>query len=137
MDLTPDSRPGKMTINVKTPTSEMESETIDPAPTLPDTPPPQSDPDPDPDAQLDNVISISSSPIHSPEIEVAELEDMDQDPNTSNWRPLEEALRDQPPPEVIEVDDMLTLVDSFPRVRERMSSHENLQMIIMMIDKCM
>lgn len=135
MDLTPDSRPSKMTINVKSPISEMESETIDPAPTLRDTPPPQSDPDPD--AHPDNVISISSSPIHSPEIEVAELEDMDQDPNTSSWRPLEEALRDQPPPEVIEVDDMLTLVDSFPRVRERMSSYENLQMIIMMIDKCM
>ena len=135
MDLTPDSRPSKMTINVKSPTSEMDFETIDPALAQPDAPQPQSDSDPD--AHPDNVISISSSPAHSPEIEVADLEDMDQDPKNSSWRPLEEALRDQESPEVIEVDDMLSLVDSFPRVRDRMTPRENLQMIIMMIEKGM
>lgn len=134
MDLSPDSRPSKMTINVKSPTSDMDAESIDPIPPPSDSRPPHSIPEPD--ANPNNVISISSSPAHSPEIEVAELEDMDQDPNTSNWRPLEEALRDQTQPEVIEVDDMLSPVDSFPCVQEKATALENLEYMILVIDRC-
>ncbi|KAJ5674990.1 uncharacterized protein N7477_004924 [Penicillium maclennaniae] len=134
MDLSPDSRPSKMTINVKSPTYDMDSESIDPASLQPDSPSPRSIPDPD--ADPNDVISISSSPAQSPEIEVAELEDMDQDPNTSSWRPLDEALRDQTQPEVIEVDDILSPVDSFPSVRENASAFENLQYMIAVIERC-
>lgn len=134
MDLSPDSRPSKMTINVKSPTCDMDSESLDRASLQPDSPSPHSIPDPD--ANLDDIISISSSPAHSPEIEVAELEDMDQDPNTSSWRPLDEALRDQTQPEVIEVDDMLSPVDSFPSVRENATAFENLQYMIALIERC-
>ncbi|KAJ5310627.1 uncharacterized protein N7443_003088 [Penicillium atrosanguineum] len=134
MDLSPDSRPSKMTINVKSPTCDMNSESIEPASLQPDSPLPHSITDPD--ANPDNVISISSSPAHSPEIEVAELEDMDQDPNTSSWRPLDEALRDQTQPEVIEVDDTLSPLDSFPSVRENATAFENLQYMIAVIERC-
>ena len=34
------------------------------------------------------VLSASSSPVHSPEIEVAEIEDMDGEPTETRWRPL-------------------------------------------------
>lgn len=135
MDVTSDSGhpASKMTINVRSPTSEVPRETFDSSPVPPVT---TSQPEsPEPDATSANVISISSSPAQSPEIEVAELEDMDQDPNTSSWRPLEEAIWDQAPPEVVEVEDMVSLVDSFPKVRDRMGARDNLNVICMMIDK--
>lgn len=44
------------------------------------TPPPQSNPPPSHD-----TISISSSPTSSPEIEIAEVEDFDQDPSQTKW----------------------------------------------------
>jgi len=86
MDETPDNArpPSKVTINVKSPTSDMTSGTGTPL----EHPGVASEPQPTLD---DAPISISSSPDHTPEIEVAELEDMDQDPNTSNWRPLGQA----------------------------------------------
>lgn len=67
--------------------------------------------------QMSAAISISSSPAHSPEIEVAEVEDMDQDPGTSNWRSLGDALREQSPPGVVQIDEPLSITDSFPRFR--------------------
>ncbi|KAI9737096.1 MAG: hypothetical protein M1834_000686 [Cirrosporium novae-zelandiae] len=38
--------------------------------------------------EVNSAISISSSPGMSPEIEVAEVEDMDQDPGETRWRSL-------------------------------------------------
>jgi len=34
------------------------------------------------------VVSVQSSPMHSPEIEVAEIEDMSDGPSLTRWRPL-------------------------------------------------
>lgn len=142
MDVTPDpdvnpapTTSNKMTINVKSPVPDMDPQPSPPPPAQPpgtDTQPQSLEPDA-PSADP-NVISISSSPDQSPEIEVAELEDMDQDPNTSSWRPLEEALRDQAPPEVVQVDEMVSLIDSFPKVREKSSARENLNKICHMIE---
>lgn len=67
--------------------------------------------------QVSAAISISSSPAQSPEIEVAEVEDMDQDPGISNWRSLGDALRDPSPPGVVQIDGDLSVTDSFPRFR--------------------
>lgn len=124
----------KMTINVKSPESEMAAEPAQSPPAHPDTVSRNQSP-PEPDATSANVISLSSSPAQSPEIEVADLEDMDQDPNTSNWRPLEQALQDEAPHEVLKVEEMTSLVDSFPRVRDKLSARENLQIICVMVEK--
>lgn len=152
MDVTPDPDPeaeqaapsNKMTINVKSPgPAKSPAPAMDPEPPQSPRPqPPGTDAQPqslEPDVPSAdaNVISISSSPAQSPEIEVAELEDMDQDPNTSNWRPLEEALREQGQPELVQVDEMASLVDSFPKVRERLSARENLNKICQMIESGM
>ena len=46
------------------------------------------------DSQVDfpstppDMVSISSSPTRSPEIEVAEVEDMDDDPAETRWKPM-------------------------------------------------
>ena len=46
----------------------------------------------DPSSKLDsspsNVISVTSSPPRSPEIEVAEIEDMNDEPGETRWKPL-------------------------------------------------
>ncbi|KAJ5898508.1 hypothetical protein N7504_008796 [Penicillium tannophilum] len=141
MDVTPDSaRPSKVTINVKSPTIDMTSEP-DPSSTQP--PPPAASPQPSTTDNTDmtpsNVISIASSPAQSPEIEVAELEDMDQDPNTSNWRPLEEALRGRAVSDVVEVEDdpedPLALIDIFPKLYDDEEARRTLQRIITMVEK--
>jgi ubiquitin carboxyl-terminal hydrolase 34 len=144
MDVTPDSaRPSKVTINVKSPFIDMAAEPENPSftqsqnPYSPATTPQPSTTD-NTDMTPSNVISIASSPTQSPEIEVAELEDMDQDPNTSSWRPLGEALRGHAVSDVVEVDDSddpLALIDHFPIMYEGQSTEENLQRIIIMIEK--
>lgn len=74
-----------------------------------------------------NPISVSSSPSspRSPEIEVAEPEDINQNPNNSNWKSLGQVVRDQDEPEVIEIQDVLPLSDSFPKVHNEMTPKEN------------
>ncbi|KAJ6006478.1 hypothetical protein N7451_004422 [Penicillium sp. IBT 35674x] len=143
MDVTPDSaRPSKVTINVKSPTIDMTSEPT-PLSTQPQPPPSATSPQPSTTDNTDmtpsNVISIASSPAQSPEIEVAELEDMDQDPNTSNWRPLEEALRGRAVSDVVEVeddpDDPLALIDIFPKLYDDEEARRTLQRIIIMVEK--
>lgn len=87
-------------------------------------------------AQSSAAISISSSPVRSPEIEVAEVEDMDQDPNTSNWRPLGEALRDQTAAEeVVQLHEQMSLTDSFPKFRGNLDLRESVEEIVNMIEK--
>lgn len=138
MDITPDlvhdSNNSKMTINVKSPMPEMAAETTQSPVELPDTSAQPQSPELDPHSA--NVISISSSPAQSPEIEVADLEDMDSDPNTSSWRPLEEALREHSQPEVGNVEEeMDSLVDSFPSVGDKLSVRESLNRLCEMIEK--
>lgn len=132
-DLVGDSNDSKMTINTKSAVPETTDETTPPSPDLPD---PSAQPETQQtDSTSTGYISISSSPAQSPEIEVAELEDMDQDPNTSSWRPLEEALREQLQTEVVNVEETDSLVDSFPRVRDRLSARESLTRISAMIER--
>lgn len=150
------SRPAsRVTINVKSPTTgsrELESGPVDdPATssssstTLPDqsssaggAPPIQSqsaDTDAVAGQASNNAISLSSSPVQSPEIEVADVEDVDQDTNTSNWKPLEEAMRDRVTPEVVQLQDQLSLTDTFPKLHEQLGLRENLDEVCAIIEK--
>ena len=150
------SRPAsRVTINVKSPTTgsrELESGPVDdPATssssstTLPDqsssaggAPPIQSqsaDTDAVAGQASNDAISLSSSPVQSPEIEVADVEDVDQDTNTSNWKPLEEAMRDRVTPEVVQLQDQLSLTDTFPKLHEQLGLRENLDEVCAIIEK--
>jgi ubiquitin carboxyl-terminal hydrolase 34 len=86
-------------------------------------------------AHSSTAISITSSPVQSPEIEVADLEDMDQDPNTSQWRPLGEALREQNTTDVVEVHEPFSLADQFPKLRGNPDLRESLEETVSMIEK--
>ena len=90
--------PSRVTINVRTPVrpSSTTNSIIGPEPDSAGPPARPHDPgtagadnDMERPAEDDGngpkAISISSSPTRSPEIEVAEVEDMDQDPNESRW----------------------------------------------------
>jgi ubiquitin carboxyl-terminal hydrolase 34 len=125
MDEAPDSGnpANKVTINTKSPLNTMASD-------LPPSDPELSGSDlellPDTDP-APNPISLSSSPSspRSPEIEVAEPEDINQDPKLSNWKPLGQVVRDQDEPEVIEIQDVAPLSDSFPKVHTELTAREN------------
>ena len=117
----------KVTINMKSPTSdadpaELQIDHNEKLLTDTDGPP--------------HVIALSSSPStpRSPEIEVAEPEDMDQDPASSNWRPLEHAVQDQEDPDVIEIQDTITLADTFPKLDEDFRHRENFKALGEMIE---
>ncbi|EGC41797.1 ubiquitin carboxyl-terminal hydrolase [Histoplasma capsulatum var. duboisii H88] len=82
---------------------------------------------PDLTSHAQTAISITSSPSRSPEIEVAEVEDMDQDPSTSNWRSLEDALREEP--DLVHMHDEVSLAESFPRLRQDCDVREAIEEI--------
>ncbi|KAF7719522.1 Ubiquitin carboxyl-terminal hydrolase [Penicillium ucsense] len=135
MDTSPDqTRPAKVTINVKSPLSDKSpSPDTDTETTMRGTPPISeiisARPDP---SELhttpSDVISISSSPAQSPVILAEDPEDMDE-----NWRPLEEAIQDD---DVVQLRGLIpTLVESFPQVRENASPLENMHRIVAMIQK--
>ncbi|EED21875.1 ubiquitin C-terminal hydrolase, putative [Talaromyces stipitatus ATCC 10500] len=86
-------------------------------------------------AQSSTAISISSSPSRSPEIEVAEVEDMDQDPNTSRWRPLGEAVQEQSSAEIVQVHEQFSLADQFPKLRGNPDLRESLEETASIIEK--
>ncbi|KAI2787888.1 hypothetical protein POX_f08270 [Penicillium oxalicum] len=129
MDTSPDqTRPAKVTINVKSPTSETDASNPrrdlpsvhDTTSTRPDLTEARATPS--------DIISISSSPTQSPVIQAGEPEDMDE-----NWRPLEEAIQED---EVVQLRGLVpSLVDSFPRVRENLSAQDNLHRIVAIIQK--
>ncbi|KAJ6172641.1 hypothetical protein N7470_001708 [Penicillium chermesinum] len=119
MDVTADqARPSKVTINMKSPTSDMASESATQASQDTTT---FNAPHPEPD----NVISVSSSPVNSPEIEVAEPEDMDQDPRISTWQSVEMAYT-----------SAADLLDEFPKLRDNTSALDNLTRITQLVHKC-
>jgi len=61
------------------------------------------------DTSSPNVISVGSSPQRSPEIEVAEIEDMNDDPGETRWQPLTRQTR------VVEAKNIQdNLIASFP-----------------------
>jgi ubiquitin carboxyl-terminal hydrolase 34 len=126
-----------MTINMKSPTSADKQPTA-----TEDTPTEGPDADADASARTTggqplNVVSLSSSPAQSPEIEVAELEDMDQDPNTTNWKSLGEALRDPLVADVVQLREQVHLPDSFPVLDQDREPRENLEEICLYIEKGM
>lgn len=70
----------------------------------------------EPPGDATKVISISSSPARSPEIEVAEVEDMDQDPNETRWTSVVNIMGDSGTVDAL----LLTfpLSDRYPTLRD-------------------
>ena len=66
------------------------------------------------DSSPSNVISVTSSPPHSPEIEVAEIEDMNDDPGETRWKPLISATS------LMDAKDIQqSVLEEFPYLGER------------------
>ena len=123
----------RVTINMKSPKSiDMSSETLDSSPdgAAPRTQSPEVDGN-----NASAAISVSSSPAQSPEIEVAEVEDMDHDPNASNWKSLGEALRDRANAEVVQLHDQYSLADTFPKFHDNLEQPGSLEQIALIIEK--
>ncbi|KAL4968635.1 putative ubiquitin C-terminal hydrolase [Aspergillus stella-maris] len=128
---TPNRPASRMTINMKSPTTPGNPPTASQENEVPDV---DSSP-PSTAEQPTNVVSISSSPAQSPEIEVAELEDMDQDPNTTSWKSLGEALRDPSMPDVVELRDHIYLPEEFPALDQDREPRENIEDACSAIEK--
>ena len=80
----------------------------DDAPSRPDDPPNKSNSSPS------NVISVTSSPPHSPEIEVAEIEDMNDEPGETRWKSLISATS------LMDAKDIQqSVLEEFPYLGER------------------
>ena len=73
------------------------------------------------DSPSSNVISVSSSPPRSPEIEVAELEDMNEESGETRWRPLVSMVDAK--------DTQAALLDAFPYA----DRHGNLRQTVSLI----
>lgn len=122
----------KVTINMKSPPSPAALELPSAESQLPDNAP---ELQADSDAASANVISIhSSSSQGSPHIEVADPEDMNEEPNHSNWKPLAEVLNEQGDMEIVEAEDIVPLTDSFPKLHEDMRPRDNFKAIADMIE---
>ena len=63
-------------------------------------------PSPHADSPPSHVISVSSSPPHSPEIEVAEVEDMNQESGETRWKSLASVLEAR--------ETQVAIMDDFP-----------------------
>lgn len=133
---TPRRSANKVTINMKSPVpEESASESTNPAPQDPGVAAP-SEQTANTGAHASTAISVSSSAAQSPEIEVADVEDMDQDPNESNWRSLGETLRGQDAPgEVVQLQQQLSLTELFPKLSWTSELRENVEEIGSMIEK--
>ncbi|OGE53350.1 hypothetical protein PENARI_c008G00898 [Penicillium arizonense] len=132
MDDDPARPASKFTINMKSPPSPAALDLPSAESQLPDNAP---ELQVDSDAASANVISIhSSSSQGSPHIEVADPEDMNQESNHSNWKPLAEVLNEQGDMEVVEDEDIVPLTDSFPKLHEDMRPRDNFKAIADMIE---
>lgn len=90
--------PSKVTINVREPNTitspTQPSAQVNDTPSLrgggggDDIPTSSNDPSSKLDSSPSNVISVTSSPPRSPEIEVAEIEDMNDESGETRWKPL-------------------------------------------------
>ena len=122
------TRPSKVTINMKSPNGEMNDSPNSPSPTPLAASHRQSSPDttPAPNNPNSNAASLFSSTEASPQIEIADPEDMGQDPNTSNWRPLEDVVTGDPQADPIDISDVTPLVDLFP-IRGTLSAYDTLR----------
>ena len=80
----------------------------DDVPSRPNDPPNKSNSSPS------NVISVTSSPPHSPEIEVAEIEDMNDEPGETRWKSLISATS------LVDAKDIQqSVLEEFPYLGER------------------
>lgn len=75
------------------------------------------------DASSPDIISVSSSPSRSPEIEVAEIEDMSEAPGETRWRSLSEATELQ-----------RTLLRAFPFASRNRHPRQAIEAIIVAFD---
>lgn len=123
----------QVTINTKSPVSaEMTLESVDTSTVQSGDPP---SPDlAEPGMNESTAISLNSTPAQSPEIMVAEVEDMDQDPSSSNWHPLHEAPRDGIAPEA-QLQPQVSLTGNFPRVRRQYGLRDNVLEIAAILEK--
>ena len=79
------------------------------------------------DSPSANVISVSSSPARSPEIEVAELEDMNEDTGETMWRPLVSVVDAK--------DTQEALLDVFPYLDRRQDLRQTVALIAQAFEK--
>ena len=79
-----------------------------------DVPSSSHDPPNKTDSSPSNVISVTSSPPHSPEIEVAEVEDMNDESGETRWKPLISATSLMDAKEIQQ-----SVLDDFPYLGER------------------
>ena len=70
------------------------------------------------DTSSPDLISVSSSPLRSPEIEVAEIEDIGDQPGETRWRTLGDAT-----------DIQLSILEGFPYRAPERTLRENVQII--------
>lgn len=124
----PNRTPSKVTINVRDPTRNERGDDVQPPANTLDLPETvdkfvERDPDSDPP----NAISISSSSTRSPEIEVAEVEDMDEDTGDTKWRPLVSVVGGEGSHEA--------LLDSFPFAPESNNLMQALAFIAQVFEK--
>lgn len=130
-EASPSSRPAsRVAIKLKSPTPDNMASVPEVSPVSGDLPAPSAGVA---GVDVSTAISLSSSPAQSPEIEVADLEDMDQDPNTSSWKSLGEAMREPETPDVVQLQAPLT--DAFPRIHMGNELRENLEEICAIIEK--
>ncbi|KAE8383353.1 hypothetical protein BDV26DRAFT_137686 [Aspergillus bertholletiae] len=122
----------RMTINTKSPVADNMTSIPKDTPTDQSNAHSPTPPADDVGPRPSNVISLLSSPAQSPEIEVAELEDMDQGPSTSSWKPLGDALGDS---EVVQLHEQAPLTDTFPKFRNDLDLRDNLEEIGAIIEK--
>ena len=74
-----------------------------------------------------NVISVSSSPARSPEIEVAELEDMNEESGETRWRPLVSLVDAK--------DTQAALLDAFPYADRHRDLRQTVALIAQAFEK--
>ncbi|KAI1997922.1 hypothetical protein LOZ51_002594 [Ophidiomyces ophidiicola] len=84
-----------------------------------------------------DALAVSSpSPTQSVQIEVAEVEDMDQDPSKSNWKTLEEALQAPSiPGQVIQPGQQFIPIEPFPRIQGQLYMRETINDIRSMLER--
>lgn len=82
------------------------------------------------DASSPNVISVGSSPPQSPEIEVAEVEDMNDDSGRTRWQPLGRAATSLEARHA-----QRTILSDFPFRQNKKGLRKTLTLIALIIEK--
>lgn len=87
--------------------------------------------------QISEAISISSSPAQSPEIEVAEVEDMDQDSDTTKWTSLANVVKSSNSQEIEVGGEPPWIWETFPLAKHNVGPQKAIDIIAMRIEKGM